>query len=325
MKQIFIITLLLLFTVQIAFAQIGRTVLDKQSEELGKVRWYRDYDQALLAAKRQNKPVLLLFQEVPGCATCRNYGHQVLSHPLMVEAIENLFVPLAIFNNKGGKDKIILKKYNEPTWNNPVVRILNMTGDNLIPRIASDYSAITLCRKMQEVLAQEKTNIPAYLNLLEAELAAATNVKEAYFKMYCFWSGEKELGKVEGVLHTESGFMKGSEVVKVKYDPNVVSSKVLLTYAEEQNFKPIKRNNSYRMAAKDLHYYLQNSNYKYLPLTDLQKTKINSALGSNENAKRYLSPKQLQWLQQIKSNASNRTILFDKAFKEAWTEAVQKL
>ena len=47
---------------------------------------------------------MLLFQEVPGCSTCRNYGHNVLSHPLMVEAIESLFVPLAIFNNKEGKE-----------------------------------------------------------------------------------------------------------------------------------------------------------------------------------------------------------------------------
>ena len=79
-----------------------RTSLEKQSEELGKVQWYRDYDEALSIAKQEDKNVLILFQEVPGCATCRNYGHNVLSHPLMVEAIENLFVPLAIFNNKGG-------------------------------------------------------------------------------------------------------------------------------------------------------------------------------------------------------------------------------
>jgi len=69
------------------------------------VHWYRDYDKALVVAAKEDKDVLLLFQEVPGCSTCRNYGHNVLSHPLMVEAIESLFVPLAIFNNKKKKTK----------------------------------------------------------------------------------------------------------------------------------------------------------------------------------------------------------------------------
>ncbi|MDG1058474.1 MAG: thioredoxin family protein [Flavobacteriaceae bacterium] len=62
----------------------------EQSEELGQVHWYRDYDKALAVAAKEDKDVLLLFQEVPGCSTCRNYGHNVLSHPLMVEAIESL-------------------------------------------------------------------------------------------------------------------------------------------------------------------------------------------------------------------------------------------
>ena len=76
---------------------------------------YRDYDKALAVAAK----------EVPGCSTCRNYEHTVLSHPLMVEAIESLFVPLAIFNNKGGKYKKILGQYGEPSWNNPDVRIVD--------------------------------------------------------------------------------------------------------------------------------------------------------------------------------------------------------
>lgn len=85
------------------------TAQTHQPEELGKVQWLRDYDKALAIAKQQGKAVFILFQEVPGCATCRNYGHHVLSHPLIVEAIESEFVPLAIFNNKGGDDAAILK------------------------------------------------------------------------------------------------------------------------------------------------------------------------------------------------------------------------
>jgi len=39
-----------------------------QDIELGKVSWYRDYDEAVACAEEKNKPILILFQEVPGCA-----------------------------------------------------------------------------------------------------------------------------------------------------------------------------------------------------------------------------------------------------------------
>lgn len=38
----------------------------EQPVELGQVRWRRDFDQGLAEAKDSGKPVLLLFQEVPG-------------------------------------------------------------------------------------------------------------------------------------------------------------------------------------------------------------------------------------------------------------------
>ena len=38
----------------------------EQPEELGQVRWRRDFDAALLEAQETDKPVLILFQEVPG-------------------------------------------------------------------------------------------------------------------------------------------------------------------------------------------------------------------------------------------------------------------
>lgn len=38
----------------------------EQPVELGQVRWRRDFEAGLAEAKRSGKPVLLLFQEVPG-------------------------------------------------------------------------------------------------------------------------------------------------------------------------------------------------------------------------------------------------------------------
>lgn len=34
--------------------------------ELGKIQWLRDFDAGMARAKEEGKPVLLLFQEVPG-------------------------------------------------------------------------------------------------------------------------------------------------------------------------------------------------------------------------------------------------------------------
>ena len=72
--------------------------------ELGRVRWERDFDAALKRAQKDQRPLLVLFQEVPGCSTCVNYGRQVLSHPLLVEAAETLFTPAAVYNNVKGAD-----------------------------------------------------------------------------------------------------------------------------------------------------------------------------------------------------------------------------
>src|SRR5688572_26471260 len=109
-------------------------------KELGDVAWFRNFDQAAKVAESSDKPILILFDEVPGCQTCVHYGQSALSHPLLVEAAETEFVPLAIYNNVGGHDREILNRYDEPTWNNPVVRIVDARGRPLVSRLNGDYS-----------------------------------------------------------------------------------------------------------------------------------------------------------------------------------------
>ena len=302
-----------------AFAQ-ERTSAENQDEELGKVSWYRDYDEATVASFKENKSILILFQEVPGCATCRSYGQDVLSHPLMVEAIENLFIPLAIHNNKGGKDKQTLEKFNEPSWNNPVVRIVDPLGKDIVKRVGSDYTALGLYDAMVYALQQEHKEIPEFLKLLGEDLSAVEKgtVKEKYFKMYCFWSGEKQLGSKNGVLNTEAGFMDGHEVVKVQFNEAQLSAEELTKFASRYQITPISEDTSYRPASNDEDYYLKHTDYKYLPLTPLQRTKINSALGNRTSAEKYLSPKQLVWLKQLKNKKSKGTVLYNKSFEQSW-------
>ncbi|AXT53688.1 thioredoxin family protein [Aquimarina sp. BL5] len=320
MSSNFQLTLFILLMSNLLLAQ-KTTDPDNQSEELGKVRWLRNYDDVMTLAKKENKDVLILFQEVPGCSTCRNYGHNVLSHPLIVEAIENSFVPLAIFNNKGGKDAQILRKYNEPSWNNPVIRIVNSHGDDVVNRIGNDYSALRLCKSIQQALIAKGQIVPEYINLLEQELLG-TNPNKAYYKMSCFWTGEKELGKLPAVLNTESGFINHSEVVEVTYNPKEMTKAALDAYAKSNDMGLIDNKQSFIPSPKDVHYYLQQTKFIYLPLTELQKTKINSALGNGQPTKHFLSPKQQKWLKKIKKNSE---VLFNTDFTKAWTKKNKEL
>jgi hypothetical protein len=104
--------------------------------ELGNVHWLRSMYEAQARSKSECKPILILFQEIPGCITCRSYGSDVLSRPLIVEEIETYFVPLAIYNNRGGQDAEVLQRYNEPAWNNPVVKIVDEKGKDLVARLS---------------------------------------------------------------------------------------------------------------------------------------------------------------------------------------------
>jgi len=142
----------------------------------------------------------------------------------MVEAIESLFVPLAIFNNKEGKDKKILDQYGEPSWNNPVVRIVDEQGKDVVKRIGNDYSALTLCKRMIAALLKNKKEVPEYLTLLKQDFdrLLSSHINDTTSKMFSFSSGEKALGALDGVLSTQAGFSNHSEVVKVQYDSRLI-------------------------------------------------------------------------------------------------------
>lgn len=49
--------------------------------------------------------------------------------------------------------------------------------------------------------------------LEEPEVATAT------FSMYCYWTGEATVGRVDGVLASRIGHWGGNEIVQVDYDP----------------------------------------------------------------------------------------------------------
>lgn len=202
-----------------------------QPEEAGKVHWGRILETALASSAQTGKPVFALFQEIPGCAGCKQFGREVMSHPQIVEAVETEFTPLLIHNNKGGRDTEVLLRFGEPAWNYQVVRFLNGQGEDIIPRKDQVWDTGGIAERMVAALTQAKRSVPAHLKLLAAE--NSPGLKQAVFSMYCFWTGEMALGQIDGVVTTEAGFMSGHEVTLVKYDPAVISLPQLVTAAEK--------------------------------------------------------------------------------------------
>ena len=294
------------------FLTMSSILAQSNPVELGNVHWLRSYGEAQLKSKSEGKPILILFQEIPGCQTCRSYGSDVLTHPLIVEGIETYFIPLAIHNNKGGADAEILKRYNEPAWNNPVVRFVDQNGLDIVNRLSGNYTAAGLTSLMTNVIIKNKGKAPAYLQLLSDELTARQRgIASATYSMYCFWTGEALFGKVNGVLKTSAGFQGGKEIVALEYDPALISLSKLNEIATQHQCAIVSRG-AFRPDDTPK-YYLSNSPYKNVPMTELQKCRVNSALADRLDPGEYLSPRQLAYLN--KEPVKNRVSM---AITEAW-------
>ncbi len=269
--------------------------------EVGAVNWLRDHDVALARSKESGKPVFLLFQEVPGCAGCKQFGKDVLSDPAVVKSIEENFVPLLIPNNKEGKDREILDQYNEPAWNYQVVRFLDSQGKDLIPRKDKVWTTAELNQRIDAAL--EKSGKP--------KAAAAPKTGRLAISQSCFWTGEMKIGAIEGVIRTEAGFFDGQEVTLVDYDPaQTIPARIYEqakldgvgtgAYLEDPASLPgsKKLTSDYRPApAGDQKRQIRGTAFQKLVLTPEQATKVNSYVRTNSSrAFTYLTESQKKQL-----------------------------
>ncbi len=147
---------------------------DSQPIEIGLVHWGRNFEEAFERSRREGRPVLALFQEVPGCSGTQQFGKDVLSHPRIVEAIENEFIPVLIYNNRGGRDAEILAQYNEPAWNYQVIRFLDSSGNDIIPRKDRIWTLGAVAGRLSDALRAAGRNVPLYLQGLAIEGAGDT-------------------------------------------------------------------------------------------------------------------------------------------------------
>lgn len=313
--------------------------------EVGTIRWERDFPAALARARHENKPLLVVFTEVPGCMTCRSFGEDVLSHPLIAESAESLFVPVAIYNNVPGEDQRLLESFREPACNNPVVRVFDADRRELAPRLSGDYSIAGVARTMSAGLAASRTERPGYLQILAEEDAASRgDAERAAFAMHCFWDGEARLGAVPGVMSTSVGFLQGREVVEVKFDPTRLSYAQLLeqaraldctsrifTRTDEQQAiagqrfgsAAVRTNELVQLSPTDFKKRLAGSEYRAVPMTPLQSQRLNASLSTGLPAEAILSPNQLRLAQTVRDNPAREwpDLAADPDFRAAWSAA----
>jgi hypothetical protein len=158
--------LTILITLSIGVAAFGGETKNNPIE-VGDVRWGRNLDAALENSAKTGKPVLVLFQEVPGCSGVQKFGREVLTDPLLVEAIENEFFPVLVYNNRtGGQDEKILNRFQEPAWNYQVIRFLNAAGRDIIPRKDRIWTTGGVASRMIDALKASNRPIPEYLTSL---------------------------------------------------------------------------------------------------------------------------------------------------------------
>lgn len=289
-----------------------------QPVELGSIRWERNWDRAVSRSRETGRPLLVLFDEVPGCHTCVSYGEDVLSHPLIVDAAESLFVPVAIYNNVEGPDRAVLASFGEPEWNNPVVRIVDAERRALAARLSGPYTAPALAHAMASALKSP----PAYLALLAAEPAGARQPTErATFAMHCFWEGEAKLGVIDGVVHTSVGFLAGHEVVEVEYVPARVPYERLLSEAVRMECahrvyarteaqmerasallgeRAVRSDEAITRSTKDELYRLRHTAWRCVPMTWAQAARVNAAISDGADPTSWLSPRQVAVQQAVR-------------------------
>ncbi len=227
------------------------------------------------------------------------FGKQVLSHPLFVAAARSEFVPVAIYNNKKGRDAEILARFEEPAWNNPVVRFLDGKSQDLIPRKTGVYRLAALTERMTAALRAAHRAVPRWLGLLATE--AAPHHAKAIFWTHCFWQGEVILGGLDGVARTRPVFVERREAVQVVYDASTLSAGRLAAVAKKNGFRRAPAGLEPRPAPpRDNKYHLRRSRYKKLALTEAQQCRVNAAIATKRPALPWLTPAQRDKLRHAK-------------------------
>lgn len=322
-------------------------LMTPEEEEMGAIRYqFTCLDDAAREATKCQKPMLCIEVDIPGDVKT---GREVLSHPLIVEAAETLFVSVFCRMRKVPVNVPGKHCYTK-------VRILDDDGADLVaPLMGKLLCVAKVASAMIEALSVWSQHVPTYLQLLEEEhygyriLVGPSGCfrrtdRQAVFGVACSKRGEVDFAGIDGVLATRAGYYDRNQVVRVTYDSTQLSYCSLVRYAlqrdvaktiffqtnEERVLGTIesKRLNIKADLVKflgpmqpsvDPKHALRKTMLRFVPLTDLQASRANRLvdMGAFHEAVHLLSPRQGQILMRSIQN-SKRMDVTDLPITSSW-------
>lgn len=178
---------------------------------------------------------------------------------------------------------------------NPLLRILAPDGITLSrEELANPDTGAGLAR-MATLLQAAHRPIPEYLRLVCDEYSGRPR-QTARFAVGCYWEGERELGKIPGVVATRTGNVGRDEVVEVRFDPSVVDAAALDARAMRLTcYRGVPGTQAALVEdAEQQHTLANHPEFAGIPLTPLQRTRVNAALWEHRDLSPLLSPSQLR-------------------------------
>ena len=331
-----------------------------KNEALGRLNFKyvaSSFRSALDESRDTDKPVILFFQAMHGAPDAVAMGKSVLSHPLLIEAAESLFITVVVdIEGTTPDDAQLLARYHENCHHGTVVRILNCKGHDLAVKLEGGRCSVgNIARAMRGVLDRKALTVPIYLKLLETEyfdpVVAPSKVLPAapsviFFKTKQSTEAEIDFAEVDGVVTVQCGKIYRSTAVKVIHNPDVIDCKAVLSHAmsvmtvesvcwtNERQMLMLQselelldttlllqefRSGSFS-GGKDPKHYLRTTLLRYVPLTSLQALQANLAISKNELelVDNLLSPRQLAILEAVETKRPRRETV-DVEILDAWT------
>jgi hypothetical protein len=313
-----------------------------QEKELGTIQYhFADMEKAKEEARQFEMPLLRFDIEVPGDS---RIGEQVLSHPLIAEAAELLFVSVVPEEFRIHRENAGKRNPNLPR-NATAISVLEPSTGSEIGRVGGDDLCVAdVAQLMIKGLKATDKPVPAYLSLLHEEESGHRMVhcgpsllprnRLAIFAVKCCRVAEVEFAGLQGVLSTRAGICNRHALVQVTYDSSKLSYCTLVRFAianelakavyyqsndehiasqvEVQrvaaywNIYIIRWTGASFLPSVDPKHYLRTTLLKYVPLTGLQALRANRLIqeGAFHEAVRLLSPRQGMLLMQAMKCAS---------------------
>jgi hypothetical protein len=241
----------------------------------GSINWSHDLSTAQHFSRDSGKPILWIRDD----NSARKAITGPLAHPIVVDAADTLFIPLVTAETTPGGASLCF---------------VDASGRELAAGSSGSLTTAAVLKQMVAALQAAHRDVPAYLRLVSDEYNPVLP-QTATFAVGCYWEGERQIGKLDGIVATRTGTVGEDEVVEVDFDASRVGYPDLLQQVGSMRcFRSAVTPGGAKLQPSDVQQFTlaQSPEYWYLPLTALQATKINAILSQRGDPDDLLSPTQ---------------------------------